>query len=96
MKKKTKMNPSQVKQAKASAAANAIKRQAAIEESEQAASRLFDELRVFVFNQYSSSSTNIVNRAILYQGCILICNPFYNYIKEREKVTVTAKFKTVA
>ena len=49
-KKKTKRFPSQVKQAnEASAAANAIKRQEAIEESEQAASRLFDEVRVFVF-----------------------------------------------
>ena len=49
VKKKTKKSPSQVKQAEASAAANAIKRQEAIEESEQAASRLFDEVRVFVF-----------------------------------------------
>ena len=49
LKKETKKFPSQVKQAEASVAANAIKRQEAIEESEQAASRLFDEVRVFVF-----------------------------------------------
>ena len=49
LKKKTKRFPSQVKHTEASAAANAIKRQEAIEESEQAASRLFDEVRVFVF-----------------------------------------------
>ena len=49
LKKKTKKYQSQVKQAEAKAAANAIKRQEAIEESEQAASRLFDEVRVFVF-----------------------------------------------
>ena len=39
LKKKTKKYQSQVKQAEAKAAANAIKRQEAIEESEQAASR---------------------------------------------------------
>ena len=49
LKKKTKRSPAQVKHNEAAAAANAIKRQEAIEESEQAASRLFDEVRVFVF-----------------------------------------------
>ena len=49
LKKKTKKSPLQVKHAEALAAANAIKRQEAIEESDQAASRLFDDVRVFVF-----------------------------------------------
>ena len=49
LKKKTKRFPSQVKHVVAMAAANAIKRQEAIDESEKAASRLFDAVRVFVF-----------------------------------------------
>ena len=49
LKKKTKRFPSQVKHAIVKQAISAIKRQEAIEESEQAASRLFDEVRVFVF-----------------------------------------------
>ena len=56
LEKKTKKSQREVKNAEALAAANeafaaanAIKRQEAIEESEQAASRLFDEVRVFVF-----------------------------------------------
>ena len=44
LKKKTKKSPSQVKHCEALVAANAIKRQEAIEEREQAASRLFDEV----------------------------------------------------